>query len=316
MRILRQSSESSFYESFSDLLFGTLVLFVVLVMGMALEMRSPGEPKPDATPKAQTPKDPGAGSRFVGGAGATTCYVGYLPGKIDGRTVDFLVWVPQSVAHEWDLAFASQKINAMGRWCSFAQKDGLALMPVTDLMKMEKALGLALIQGMQTRIEYGYKAYLMRALQARLSTFKSIAPMQLGELLGGADTSESERIAVEVQDADQQFLRWAFGANRTADWRRPIHEGDGRLLKSMERAGRKPEEGAFVRFHAPSTRGNLAVGDAVITPETFRGILRSIAPGGDFFVQHMDERFDKPAPAPDWVIQDVLGPVGFRYRAK
>ena len=40
MKLDVRPAENSFYESFSDLIFGTLVLFLVMVMALALQLRN------------------------------------------------------------------------------------------------------------------------------------------------------------------------------------------------------------------------------------------------------------------------------------
>lgn len=53
MKLVPQKEGGSFYESFSDLIFGTLIIFIVLVMGLAMEMKDVEEKAVNAVEDAK-----------------------------------------------------------------------------------------------------------------------------------------------------------------------------------------------------------------------------------------------------------------------
>ena len=89
MKLTGAQQESSFYESFSDLIFGTLVLFLVMVMALALRVK-------EAQAQAEAIEDAAQlvyEGRFSGGSDSTRVYFTHLP---VGDQVH-VVWLPESI---------------------------------------------------------------------------------------------------------------------------------------------------------------------------------------------------------------------------
>lgn len=314
MKLGQRSSPSSFYESFSDLLFGTLVLFVVLVMGMALEMRSPS-----ASPTAIESKDGAQGNgKFVGGSDTTYCFLGYLPSD-RGPDEGCVVWVPRSAAHAW-FTDRDNGRAMLTTWGQDIERDGLAIMPLRDLIKMKNAVGVPLIKGAITQPGFGYIAHLARAIAARGGKEGGpAAAIEIVRRLSAVDAAGRMDTPPDLRMEARAYFRWSTGGDDANSGLRPwterVRQGDERVYSEMLREGRSENEDAFLRFTAPATRGDIRVGDANVTPEAFRGMLRSIVPGDRFFLEHRAEGSDRPSPPPHWVVKDILEPVGFGHAA-
>lgn len=289
MKLGRKESHGSFHESFSDLMFSTLKLFIILVIGMSLDLKSASS---EARAKAA---DLVSLSRFTGGAGRTYAHITYIPVK--GRV--HVAWIPASIANDWDLVTEGEKIDAAGQLAvQYLSADGVPVMTLEQFFAMQDGLSWAVVDGMIINYEHGQALHLMRGAEQILGG--RWTPQRLRDAIGGIDLNRADaRLGGEIASY-RAFV---------GDGERLMREGDLELRRRLD--GRRGEP-PTIRFSATEDR-RIRVGRCEMSAGMFRGVLRAVEPGSKFYVEYVDST-GAPAEAPAWVVREVLSAVGFDGR--
>jgi hypothetical protein len=300
MKLGPRPSTTSFYESFSDLIFGTLVLFIVLVMGLVVKLQETvNEQEDKPTParevlEREIAAEMVAKNRFTGGSDNTYMY--WCAVRHGGDT--WLAFFPIELVNRWQLV-RSEESNPVRTVCELLLKDdGLFMIPASDAGGLGAAFGeIETETWVVYHWELGYT--LDRAIQQRRRLGAGVTVDALTDAVGGLWPSAAG------------FEEWSRWIGRT--------DGDGgrmaRLYAAFEAAS-KASGIAHTRlqFHTDPSKRTVGLGGLDVSGGAFASLLRSIKPGRGFFVEHLGPGGAEDPP-PDWVKAEVLKPTGFDGRA-
>lgn len=299
MKLTPARTGTSFYESFSDLIFGTLVLFIVLVMGLVVKLQQTVAEQADRPPPAveaverQVAQEFVAKNRFTGGTDNTYMY--WCSVRRGGEA--WVAFFPIELVQTWQLARTPER-NPVRTLCDLVVSDGLFMVRETEVAALGRGFGEIRNESWVVyHWELGYT--LDRALAERRRLGGAVTTERLTEAVGG--------LWPDVGGFDE----WSAWVGRDS--------GDGgrmvRLYRQFEAASLATGIAhTRLRFTATETDRGIRVGGLVVSGSAFAALLRSIKPGRGFFVEHLDANGGEVAP-PQWVVTEILGPTGFDGRA-
>ncbi|MEM6392141.1 MAG: hypothetical protein AAF797_05165 [Planctomycetota bacterium] len=304
MKFDSPSRFTSFYESFSDLIFATLVIFVLIIMVLALQINPKIEDYDVVSP-----------NRFTGGHGGTELYVSQA--VLDGK--DAFIFFPAGVARDFSLyrqdsQRQANSNNPVLNLCAEALKDQGALprFSIDDMKKLAKGMSRQLIQTNISMGEGTSAAYiLVEERRRRGGQFSDTNADRLRDRVFGnnAIRVRTTSLPSTARSAESRISKAIIDrreSRNSVDYYHRIFNAHRRGIQNE--APKHPEGGAVIRFAAPSP-GTIRVGDLEITAAQFRGILRSIKPGDNFHVEYIDPDSEEPTAPPDWVMKEVLEPL-------
>lgn len=298
MRIVTPERGTSFYESFSDLIFGTLVLFIVIVMALVLELRSATDEMHNKMNRIVSP------NRFSGASDTPYWYFAHV--RIDNET--YIVWAPASLIARFQLNRREGGNDPVLEFCQMALKtsdfpDGISLTSAADYCGMEKDLSLGLARRMASNHFMGIPTVMFLALKEKEGDLSGWTPQRLKEALGGLELKTPRQDLAAARD---KFIRETYTAEGNDHWYKDT------LLKIWDAVAARGEEAPFIRFRVTPDK-KVKVGDYIMPAATFRNILRSIKPGKGFYVEYLTMDGKREAP-PDWVFTDILEATGITGR--
>jgi hypothetical protein len=301
MKIVKQSKAGSFYESFCDLIFGTLVLFIVLVMALALRVQSSMDEMNESTKtlaaEVATMVSP---NRFTGGSDRTLVYVAHVP--VAGET--HLVWLPNELVARWELVRIEGQNDPVLDLCRLIRTPGgLTMMPASEVVEMAGGLTHGFVDWDHTIMEWTSMGEAIHVARELLRKHGALSAAALKARLGGL---RFDRSRPEVKGPSAEYWRWLRdGTKEGRRWR----ETTGRIQERLAEDRGTP---ARVRFTALGPDA-VTVGACRLNARQFKDVLRSIKPGQGFYLEHRGAD-GKPAAPPPWVLTDLLGPLGFDTR--
>lgn len=287
MKLVKPRKSNSFFESFSDLIFATMAIFVLLLI---LFISQQGETE--------------APVEYTGGSTATHSLIAHY--RVDGSP--HILFFPQAVADRLSMARMESVNDPLLALAEMAvSADGLTSVPLDDYVRMADGLSAAFAQTIRSQGEGTVEAGLL--LEA-LSGPEAPTAEMLKNLVFEAG-------ALRTVDGGKLRLKspWAERYRGYMDWLQTHEDGNPHswLSQSREpvRAAASPREDgrAVVTYRAGAERG-LRVGDSELSPAQFRGFLRSIRSGPRFALIHVNDQ-GLATPPPPWVVRDVLLPAGF-----
>jgi hypothetical protein len=285
---------TSFYESFSDLIFGTLVLFIVMVMAIAVKLR-------DATTSLTASVDAVVhSSRFVGGSATPLMHITVL--SLKGKS--HVCWIPDAIANSWEFKRREDGTNPVRRMCELVTAaDGLALMASDEFLAAAPGLGRVLAEGWIVHPKIGGLVAMIEAIRRESPVrFRRMDADELYNRLGGlfADSAPSVSLRSVLQDYQTWYARQVNGVNA------PLAE------TVLAIAPPAAEPYAVIRFSEHADSG-YTVGTARLSGAELRGLLRATTPGRQFRIEHLGAD-GQPAEPSQKVLDEVLRPVGFDRR--
>jgi hypothetical protein len=292
----------SFYESFSDLIFGTLVLFIVLVMAMALKLQDAQSKAADSAANTTAKVlEQISQSRFTGAPDLTILHVCHFP--IDGVT--HMVFLPAGVAAALEFARWGDN-DPVRKLCELAMAESYTAIPAKDVVAMANGLTEPLVNWEHAVLIHPDAAavlYIGRALN-REQPGRWTAD-SLEQALGGKFFALDN---VNISDAAirRLFREWAdYYQSEGRGW----HETTGELEKRLQHT---VTESPRIRLSCLD-HDRVRIGDTVLQPGGVREFLAAIKPGRGFYIEHLAAD-GSPTGFPAWFHTEVLEPLGFDRR--
>jgi len=306
MRLANSSRATSFYESFSDLIFCTLIIFLVVILVLMLRVKG-RQQELDRTIDSEV-----ALNQFAGGPRETSwCFVLVLDG--DTRLVAF---VPRDIWQSWSLVRGrgNDPVRLLGDALA-GETPRLTMLPIEIFQAIGDGFSLELVQGGMIVPEIG--DVVTRMLEARRDGIHAVE--RLYEAAGGMHAGthgpddrplESGRRGSERYFA---FLAGPGAALPDGDPMQFFRQYERLQLPMHDAVMRTGDEPARIRFSVDDRSRRIQLGGAVLSPDDFAGILGSISVGRGFYVEHDGGGAD-PIEPPSWVIDEVFVPLGLDRR--
>ena len=290
MKLVRQRSGSSFFESFSDLIFATMAIFVLLLI-IFISQQGDAE----------------ARLEFTGSSATTYSLIAHA--NVYG--VPSVVFFPVVVADGLNIARLDGVNDPLLRLAEHVvSEDGLAHLPIEDYVKMAGGFSKGFALGIRSQGEGTIEAaLLLEAVRA--------APSETAQALKARVFSAGALSAV-AKSGEQRLNLVGDWSNRyvtTSNWLQTHGRGDfhswvDRSRTPVREEARQRDDGRAVVEYRLVGSDRVQVGDTELTAAQFRGFLASIHAGRDFALVQVG-----PAGAPvvpeSWVAEQVLIPSGF-----
>lgn len=308
MKLGATKSPSSFYESFSDLIFATLTIFIVLVMGLALQLRVA---QAEASQAASTPALTVYNERYTGAAGRPIWYVSSAPLDGAGNFVWLPAWIVEQTHHVRGSAHgASDGADPLLDLCELAKtSDALHFATLDDFERLSGGISRRLLEVGTIDSELGLACSLIRTARSKLgSEYLRWSPEQLCDALGGMSLFDERGLSPTMHPAlrpvAEHYLAWLASSTGGEQMR-------WAWIEAIRRAT-DVEAPPRIQFSVPSST-HVQVGRCQLTAPAFRALLSSIRPGRDFYLECVTAS-GQPTDAPPWVLREILTPVGFDAR--
>lgn len=301
-RLTDRPSKGSFYESFTDLIFSTLVIFIVLIMGMAIQLQSSqGEIEEAAKTTRDEVLELVSQSRFGGGADYTVINVGHL--RIDGQA--HMMWIPSSLADSFRFAREEGGNDPVLAFCKRAlEPDGFCFLSIDEVVGMEGGVNEAFVDWDYGVIEwYAVPRLAYAARQLVAGKPEGWTAERLKSELGGlhADKLGSKPGALAEKAYEEHWHFYEQGPH----WKKTTGELERRLAHTI---------GEPAHIVIESIGPNRArIGKTEVSAADLRNILLSVKPGKGFYIQHIGADGKETAP-PAWLYDGILVPLGFDRR--
>ncbi len=316
MKLVNSQRGTSFYETFSDLVFNTLVLFLLVVVALVVQFKhvstkisaSQETPEERLVSAAELMIHP---NRFTGAADDTFISVALVP--VNGVT--HVVWVPATVDARWGLNRAPGRIDPVLDLCrEFLSPEGLTLMPADAFVQLAPDVGKAFADATSWSWRSSLTAFrLMEARRVLGARLQSMTPEALRDYIGGVSLDDPAMDRPDPALAESRRAWTAWATNGTQD----LYARHAETLEPLRRqiaAGGSGVTSARLRL-VVLPEGRLQAGGAVLSKQAVRGMLRSIKPGRGFYVEIASEEAGaEPSAPPSWVFEEILGPTGFDGR--
>jgi len=257
-------------------------------------------------------------NRFTGGADVSRLYIAPVP---DGeKTLVFLP--PIQLAEKWNYIrqVGTDPIRDIAALVlkSPDAPDGALLMTEADFVGLAGGVSFELIdKGVVRDGRRGPVLHLMRtalAADAALNT-----PEKLRDRVGGLRLDSPVWVESinglrygeppdDLKPARDEFNKWIAGG--TNDGLHRANEVVGKLLAALANSKGEP---AWLKFSVTAER-NFRVGKTEMTAADLRNLLRAVRPGKGFYLEYLgpDGKVEEP---PEWVMTQVLDPVGYTGRS-
>ncbi len=314
MRIRPSGGGTSFYESFSDLIFGTLVLFIVLVMGLALKIsdqktaeaepkkEQPPEPKPveDMTRKekeelADRALEFVAPHRFSGATYMSVVTCGMY--RAGGETR--ILFIPASVGQRRGLDFTENNDPLMLLCEEALSPDGLFHLSLREYIAMGSGFINAEIE-LITLMD-GWSSAVADALKSHDMGRSASSAAALRARIG--QSRENQHPRLHHYQVARRLLR--LGNNPWGAFSREVVNMEARSPKTDDKA-------FFIRFRVQESPRRIFVGDYGMNVARFRALLRAVEAGRGFNLEY--DSGGKPERPPEWVFSEVFEKLGFTGR--
>lgn len=294
---------TSFYVSFCDLIFATLIIFLIIVLSLMLKLT---EQKRNFSKSISAEVEL---NQYSGGASDTTW--GFV--FVIRRGTPQVAFVPRDVWQQWVAVRSEGDSNVVYQLCSTIAADdpGLAVLPIDRFEKLGGGMSLEFMRGGLVQQEVG--DVISRILAEFDGGTKSARDLYAacGGIHAGTYTPQ-DAPAAAARVASKAYFAFIAGPGK------PLNDGDPlqffrhyeRLRTTMAAAAEATKDRpACLLFDVVESRRAL-VGGTELTPKELQAILGAISPGRGFYVEFIG----KNEPPPAWVISDLLGPAGFDRR--
>jgi hypothetical protein len=293
-------SESSLYESFSDLIFGTLVLFLVVLMGLALQVQESQQKQAKAEAAAQLVYQ----GRFDGGSDRTLIYYGHVP--IDGKI--HVVWIPEALSTRWDLDWenGAGETGPEGVCRYFLEFGDEIYLSLAKLEGIRSAVNADFVRSMTEEPRVALALHLARTVSSS-QPGKNWTPAELAAAIGGNGLSVHRwNIPPRIERIVEEYGGWMKAT--TGDQ----YYGRGVTIPLLKKGVPESVDPARLEFSADGDE--VVLGKTRVSALGMAALLRSIKPGKGFFIEYVDPTGAREVAPPDWVRAKILVPTGYTER--
>lgn len=282
MKLDQRPSNTSFYETFSDLMFATLVVFLLIVMVLVVQFRS-------STDEIL------ARNRFTG---ATDGAVTIAAVEVDGAP--HVVFLPTRVASQIGINNGDFAWEWAGWLADGGGRDRVTTIPIDRWDELKDAISLRTARSSGRPV-----------IQVNLAHWTVTVPLCVyNEQLGGAVRLDQQSLYKELGGENSEAFYNSPLPDRVERFYRTPYADHllGPVLDSI--IGDRSD--SFLRFGVREDR-KVLLDRYVCEPADLRNILSAISPSQDFYLEYVSE--DSPGEAPpDWVVEEILRPVGWDRR--
>ena len=305
MKIMRATGGTSFYESFSDLIFCTLIIFVVVVMALAIQIR----PVPEEI-AVERPDEPElVSNRFSGAPGEFFIHMVIV--RVDGRTA--LMPIPTDITEVLEAIKSPGNIDPVLSLCELAKTpEGLPILKAEAFIGLAGGVSEPFAKGAYMHWDVAVLVNRILELERRdPARFRQWSATRLRDEIGGVEALDGllggGRSTWTRPEIDHDFLQWRRNGgsdvySRRSECTQPLADAAARL---------NPGADPFIRFRVTDDR-RVVVGDTTLSREDFKCLLSALKPGRGFYVEYTDR--EPGAEMPVWVVEELLRPTGFDKR--
>jgi hypothetical protein len=308
LKLTARPAQIEFYESFSDLIFGTLVLFIVLVLALTLKLNEAIEELEVAA------TDIVSKAHFTGGANETQAIVCAVP---KGDSLE-MIWIPTEIDAGWDKRGPDGTVSnaPFVALCELALRPGgFTRFSAENLPKLAKAFSKPCASGFAFAYSYGEAIYLIeRRLALGGPELENVTSESLAATVGRLEVSPNDIngnvLAVSdprLNAARSEYVDWATNRG-TQDriWRYDFTAG-------VVWQNSTPGEEVRMRIQVTEKEGPIHVGELKLSPHQVGDILAAIKPGVGYYLEVTNELGEDSEP-PTWVFEKLLVPSGYIER--
>jgi hypothetical protein len=310
MKLLEPPTENSFYESFSDLIFGTLVLFLVMVMALALQLRRAQQQAQSAESAARLVYE----ERISGSSSKTRLFITHLErgGKLN------IAFVPESLSTLWSVQWEPGKVDKdpmaypLQVLCSYYLDNREEIfMPYEEFLAMAPGMTEALAGSLVDNPQIGGVLVLIDHVAQR-EPHRDWTPQSLATALGGPRLHPNvilREAPGELRELIRNYYGWLEGLAAANGADRVVNMTANTLKAHKPVAGDLPPR---LRFHV--TDSQVQVGAATLSYTRMRALLRALRSGRGFYVEHMGAGGEVEIPPPPRFFSEVMAPTGYVNR--
>lgn len=294
MKIVKPRQQSSFFESFSDLIFATMAIFVMLLIIFISQVGSDEKR-----------------TQYTGSSAPTYSLIAH----INIENVPSVLFFPISVADRFNLARSpdlNDPLLAMSEWA--VSEDSMVSLPMADYVAMASGFSQKFADGIRSQGEGTIEASLLVQALGEENPPNGITAQTLKKQVFGQNT-----LKVLSKDSGEGKIQlsepWRSQYQSARKWLESKEKNNFHSWISESRtpvrqnASQKMGDDAIVAYEILDQQ-RFRVGGTVLSPQQMRAFLRSIAPGRDFALVNVDGQGQALVP-PNWVYDQVLQPTGF-----
>lgn len=294
MKLVPPAHANSFYETFSDLIFCTLILFVLMVMALVTQVRTTVDPM----------VSPG---EYTGATGRTRVFVAFVPLPNDTTGVAF---IESALAVDALLARNAQRDPLLELCRLVAGGNPPKVLEADRFVALAAGVTTPTADGILSLAEMSAALTLLVHLQATRPEIARDASALRRALCGSAMALTATSVAPDLRNQYDQWRQWAAALASSPD---QVHSRHAETVAPLRRATRSADGAPRITFH-PADESTIRVGEASLSRDEFTALLAAIDPGRGFRVECVDAAGNPTVP-PDWVVHELLAPVGFDARA-
>ncbi|MEM9019714.1 MAG: hypothetical protein AAGC44_04055 [Planctomycetota bacterium] len=319
MQLLNPQRGTSFYESFSDLIFGTLIIFLVVVLALMVRLKVAQDNRDDDLDQEI------AMNQYAGGASQTDWAMSFVLIQGEPRLAIYPrdAWSKIGVVR-------FEESNPVLSLAELFVKDP-ALIPTFDIEAfrgLTNGMSFRLWKGAVIITGLGDILTRMYAVQeAEGGALNGWSAQRLVEAVGGIDAGthvEDDRPTPAAAQARDDYYAFLAGPNEALPNGHPdqFFRQYDQLTEPIEPA-LEPTKNLPPRIlFSVEGEGRVRLGRAVLTAAQFRGLLDSLSVGKGFVLEYevleqnkqYDDNGNEVLHPPSWVIKEVLLPAGFDRR--
>jgi len=317
VRITNPSRSTSFYESFSDLIFGTLIIFLVVVMALTLRLSGKRSEFIEACEEHIVL------NKYTGGPLRTGWAIALCLLNDEPR----VVFIPRTIWADWDFIRSEEVggINPVRRLCQIYldSNRGLTMIPAESFAQLDTSFSRELCNGLIINNAIGDVVNRIVATESMAGPsmrnwsverlYRFIGGLHAGKFDGtnyGTDTFDSA-----LEKTIRAYHKYLQGPGAPLPENDPNHSFR-RFHNMFDTLRPKLESTANdaprIQFRTQENHSFL-LGKLSLTARQFREILASLSVGKGFYVEYVDES-GGTQPPPEWVMEELLRPASFDKR--
>lgn len=306
MKIVQSATKGDFYESFSDLIFGTLIIFLVVVMALVLKVREESRIIDENKGGLITV------NRFTGGSDEPRYYFA----TIRWHDRPMIAFIPAHIDQWWGIQREAGRNDPVLEICQLFLERKLGLVDAETFVAMGDGISSRLANSM-IHCGAGYIVTLVRILaftELQKDRSADVSPIELRDAIGGIEVGwqnqwEGVPPTFECNEQLMQVVNWlTYNQSRNHHARAFDIAGTPQRLRAQKNGPRS----ADIRFRV-SEDDKVKIGGATLDANTLIAFLSSVTPGSNFIIEYVSDSGDVVQP-PRWVEEEILFPLGFDGR--
>lgn len=292
MKLVKQKAANSFFESFSDLIFATMAIFVMLLI-IFISQNGADDVR----------------TEYTGNSAASYSLIAHVPVKGTPSVLFF----PIAVADRFNL---QRKIGLNDPLLKLSQasvsEDGLVSIPISEYLKIASGVSKGFAMGIRSQGEGTIEAALL--LEA---TTVNATPQSAEKLKAAIFGKNTLRVLGAGSGKNKIHLtdKWRSRYLSISTWMQSQEKGNfhswvKQSREPLRRKAQSRDDKRSVVTYRVTSKNEVRIGGAKLSAQQFRAFLRSIHAGADFALIHLNHG-DSPIVPPNWVIDEILIPTGF-----